>query len=149
MGGSRRRQRLDQELAGRTRRSTSSRELAHTRQLLTARKTRRPSRRLVREAVWSATSVGLALVNEGGEYVSVNDALCRVLGRAEAEMVGQTSAPFTHPEDGHVQGRAQVRSTDGAVEQRAREALRPAERRGPVDAGHDDSCQRPGGRSGR
>jgi diguanylate cyclase (GGDEF)-like protein/PAS domain S-box-containing protein len=49
--------------------------------------------------VWSATPIGLALANERGEYVAANDALCRLLGRDEADIVGRTSVPFTHPDD--------------------------------------------------
>lgn len=49
--------------------------------------------------VWAATPVGLALSNERGEYMSVNDALCRILGRDADDLVGRTSMPFTHPDD--------------------------------------------------
>jgi diguanylate cyclase (GGDEF)-like protein/PAS domain S-box-containing protein len=49
--------------------------------------------------VWAATPIGLALANERGEYIAVNDALCVLLGRDEADLIGQTSVPFTHPED--------------------------------------------------
>jgi diguanylate cyclase (GGDEF)-like protein/PAS domain S-box-containing protein len=49
--------------------------------------------------VWAATPIGLALANERGEYVAVNDALCALLGRDEADLIGHTSVPFTHPDD--------------------------------------------------
>ena len=41
----------------------------------------------------------MALFNTDGEYVRVNAALCRLLGRTEAELLGRRDQEFTHPDD--------------------------------------------------
>ena len=42
---------------------------------------------------------GMALTDLAGRYVQVNDAYCRIVGRARDEIVGHTPADITHPDD--------------------------------------------------
>lgn len=51
------------------------------------------------ETAFSEAPLGIALIGLDGRYLRVNRALCEMLGRAEDELVGSTSAPFTHPDD--------------------------------------------------
>ena len=48
---------------------------------------------------FDAAPIGMALFNTDGEYVRVNAALCRLLGRTEAELLGRRDQEFTHPDD--------------------------------------------------
>ena len=45
------------------------------------------------------TPIGMALFNTDGEYVRVNAALCRMLDRAPAELLGRRDQELTHPDD--------------------------------------------------
>jgi diguanylate cyclase len=84
-------------------------ELDRTRQLLTAAQRAHAVAEARREAVWTSTRLGMAIVNELGEYAQVNAAMCGVLGRAEDEILGQTSNPFMHPDDVSAQRRRHFR----------------------------------------
>lgn len=42
---------------------------------------------------------GVALIGMDGRFLRVNRALCQMLGRSADQLVGSTSAPFTHPDD--------------------------------------------------
>jgi diguanylate cyclase (GGDEF)-like protein/PAS domain S-box-containing protein len=44
-------------------------------------------------------SVGMAVVSADWRWLEVNDALCRLLDRSREELVGQSPAEVTHPED--------------------------------------------------
>ena len=48
---------------------------------------------------FDAAPIGMALFNTDGEYVRVNAALCRLLGRTEAELLGRRDQELTHPDD--------------------------------------------------
>jgi diguanylate cyclase (GGDEF)-like protein/PAS domain S-box-containing protein len=43
--------------------------------------------------------VGMAIVSADWRWLEVNDALCRLLGRSRAELVGRSPAEVTHPDD--------------------------------------------------
>jgi diguanylate cyclase (GGDEF)-like protein/PAS domain S-box-containing protein len=43
--------------------------------------------------------IGMALYNPDGEYVRVNDALCRFLARPAADLLGTRDQVLTHPDD--------------------------------------------------
>jgi diguanylate cyclase (GGDEF)-like protein/PAS domain S-box-containing protein len=43
--------------------------------------------------------LGMALFNTDGEYVRVNHALCRMLGRDPEDLLGRRDQEFTHPDD--------------------------------------------------
>jgi PAS domain S-box-containing protein len=51
------------------------------------------------ETACSDAPMGVALVGIDGRFLRVNRALCEMLGRGEEEIVGHTSAGFTHPDD--------------------------------------------------
>ena len=51
------------------------------------------------DAAFDALPIGMALFNTDGEYVRVNGALCTLLGRSEAQLLGRRDQEFTHPED--------------------------------------------------
>ncbi|MGH9265904.1 MAG: PAS domain S-box protein [Acidimicrobiales bacterium] len=51
------------------------------------------------DIAFDAAPIGMALFNTDGEYVRVNAALCRLLGRTEAELLGRRDQEFTHPDD--------------------------------------------------
>ncbi len=43
--------------------------------------------------------IGIALVGIDGSWLKVNDALCRIVGRTEDELLGLTFQDITHPDD--------------------------------------------------
>jgi PAS domain S-box-containing protein len=51
------------------------------------------------DIAFDAAPIGMALFNTDGEYVRVNAALCRLLGRTEAELLGRRDQELTHPDD--------------------------------------------------
>jgi diguanylate cyclase (GGDEF)-like protein/PAS domain S-box-containing protein len=50
-------------------------------------------------SVFDDSPVGIALADERGRFVEANAALCELLGRPVRELLGRSSAEFTHPED--------------------------------------------------
>jgi PAS domain S-box-containing protein len=48
---------------------------------------------------FDAASAGIALLTTTGEFLHVNDALCRILGRTRRDLLGRTLESLTHPED--------------------------------------------------
>ncbi len=51
------------------------------------------------ESAFELAPTGVALIGMDGRFMRVNLALCQLLGRRAEELVGSTSAPFTHPDD--------------------------------------------------
>ena len=51
------------------------------------------------ESAFELAPTGVALIGMDGRFLRVNRALCLMLGRPADELLGSTSAPFTHPED--------------------------------------------------
>lgn len=51
------------------------------------------------EGAFASAPIGMALVEPGGAWLEVNDALCRLLGRDEHELLASDSQTTTHPED--------------------------------------------------
>ena len=49
--------------------------------------------------VFDNSPTGIALADESGAIVEANPAMCGILGRPLADVVGSASADFTHPED--------------------------------------------------
>jgi len=43
--------------------------------------------------------IGMAIISADWRWLEVNDALCRMLGRSRAELVGRSPAEATHPDD--------------------------------------------------
>ena len=57
------------------------------------------------EAAFAAAPNGVAMIGLDGRFLRVNDALCAMLGRAEAELVGHPTIEVCHPDDlGATQG---------------------------------------------
>ncbi|MBA3906579.1 MAG: PAS domain S-box protein, partial [Pseudonocardiales bacterium] len=55
--------------------------------------------RLVFESAFAAAPIGMALVSVDGRFLKVNNAVCRLLGRDEASLLGDTFQDITHPGD--------------------------------------------------
>ena len=53
----------------------------------------------IMETAFSDAPGGVALIGMDGRFLRVNESLCEILGRSEEEIVGSTSAGFTHPDD--------------------------------------------------
>jgi len=51
------------------------------------------------ESAFTCAPIGMALVDGGGRWLQVNDALCRLLGRTRDELVSATLHDIAHPED--------------------------------------------------
>lgn len=51
------------------------------------------------ESAFTSAPIGMALVDGGGRWLQVNDALCRILGRTRAELQSTTLHAIAHPED--------------------------------------------------
>lgn len=92
--------RILQELASIAQREIQARELtinAHAvaqRALLELK-----SRKAVYRAIFTGAAVGIALVALDGRWQMVNQRLCEILGRTDAELMGLTFKDITHPED--------------------------------------------------
>lgn len=54
-----------------------------------------------RASAFRQAPVGMALVSTRGEWIDVNDALCRLLGRGREELLATTFQQLTHPDDLH------------------------------------------------
>ncbi|MFC6663429.1 PAS domain S-box protein [Deinococcus multiflagellatus] len=50
-------------------------------------------------AMFRGSPIGMALVSLQGGFMTVNEALCRMLGYAQAELLALTFQDITHPED--------------------------------------------------
>lgn len=50
-------------------------------------------------SVFEDSPVAIALSDEQGHFVEVNDALCELLGRPTEGVLGRSAAEFTHPDD--------------------------------------------------
>lgn len=51
------------------------------------------------DVAFEMAPLGMALFDTDGRYVRVNDALCRLLGRTRAELIGMRDQELTHPDD--------------------------------------------------
>jgi diguanylate cyclase (GGDEF)-like protein/PAS domain S-box-containing protein len=56
------------------------------------------------EIAFSEAPGGVALMGMDGRFLRVNESLCELFGRPAEEIVGSTSAPYTHPDDAGVTG---------------------------------------------
>ncbi len=50
-------------------------------------------------AAFSHSAIGIALVSLEGHWLQVNEAMCRILGYSETELLSTTFQALTHPED--------------------------------------------------
>ncbi len=89
------RQRESNEAAQRVRVEAAEREVAQAAQH--ARALGDSERRF--HSAFSHAAIGMALVAPDGQVLQVNPALCNLLGRAEADVLGRRIAGFVHPDD--------------------------------------------------
>jgi diguanylate cyclase (GGDEF)-like protein/PAS domain S-box-containing protein len=90
-------------------------------------------RRLVEESerlllvAFETAPIGMAFFNTEGEYLRVNAALCALLDRAEADLLGRRDQEFTHPEHRASDVAAAWRILDGEIDtwQTEKRFLRP------------------------
>ena len=73
------------------------------------------SRRLL-DLAFESAPIGMAFFNPEGEYIRVNDALCRLLDRARDGLLGHRDQEFTHPEDRESDVAAAWRILDGEID---------------------------------
>lgn len=79
-------------------------------------------------SAFSHAAIGMALVAPDGRVLQVNPAMCALLGRAEADVLGRRFAEFVHPDDadalvGPLLNVADQAGIDKAVELRCRHPL--------------------------
>jgi diguanylate cyclase (GGDEF)-like protein/PAS domain S-box-containing protein/putative nucleotidyltransferase with HDIG domain len=55
--------------------------------------------RAILDLAFDNTPICAALFNTDGQYIRVNDNLCRMLGRSGEQLLGHRDQEFTHPED--------------------------------------------------
>ena len=103
---------VQQEVQLRERLAVAGRHMLRSEAVLSASEARFRS-------IFDLASVGIALVSPTGGWISVNDALCRMLGYTSEELQRLTFQQITHPDDLAIQvdlvGR--LRSGDPAVNQ--------------------------------
>ncbi len=77
--------------------------------------------------VFTASPVGISLADEHGNFVEVNEALCRFFGRPAAQLLGRSAAEFAHPADlaTHEQFGELLESADDGIVRIERRYLRP------------------------
>ena len=60
---------------------------------------------------------GMIFVDLEDRILAVNDSFCQMIGRSREEIVGEDSAPFTHPEDRGITKEAHRRLASGEADQ--------------------------------
>jgi diguanylate cyclase (GGDEF)-like protein/PAS domain S-box-containing protein len=73
------------------------------------------SRRLL-DLAFESAPVGMAFFNPEGEYIRVNDGLCRLLDRAPEALLGRRDQRFTHEDDREADVAAAWRILDGEID---------------------------------
>jgi diguanylate cyclase (GGDEF)-like protein/PAS domain S-box-containing protein len=78
-------------------------------------------------SVFDDSPVGIALADEHGRFVEANAALCELLGRPVRELLGHSSAEFTHPDDAsrHVDVGRLIGSAPDGVARLEKQYVRP------------------------
>ncbi len=66
--------------------------------------------------ILASSPIGLALVDVHGRFTRVNDALCRILGWTEGELLGVSFPSITHPDDLAEDAVLQARQAAGEIE---------------------------------
>ncbi len=51
------------------------------------------------ELAWEHSPIGMTMVSLDGDWIDVNDALCRLLGRTREQLLGRVVEQITHPDD--------------------------------------------------
>lgn len=69
------------------------------------------------QAMFDQAPTGMALIGRSGQWLAVNQALCRMLDRSADELLSTRADVLTHPDDGNV-GLADLgRALDGEIDQ--------------------------------
>jgi PAS domain S-box-containing protein len=66
-------------------------------------------------AAFSHSAIGVALVSLDGRFLQVNQALCRILGHSESELLNSTFESLTHPDDLETNRLLRQRALDGEI----------------------------------
>ena len=75
-------------------------------------------------AIFDDSPVGIGIA-EGGRFTVVNDALCAILGRSSAELVGLPAGELTHPDDLPLNEAVRTTLDTGGVARVQKRYLRP------------------------
>jgi diguanylate cyclase (GGDEF)-like protein/PAS domain S-box-containing protein len=79
------------------------------------------------QSVFDGSPVGIGLADERGLFVEANAALCELLGRPAREVLGHSSAEFTHPDDLalHADAGRMIEAAAGGVARVEKRYVRP------------------------
>lgn len=67
-------------------------------------------------ATYQAATIGIAEADSAGRLLRVNDALCRMLGRSEDELLAMTFLDYTHAEDRKKDGERYAQQVEGKID---------------------------------
>lgn len=67
-------------------------------------------------ATYQAATIGIAEADSAGRLLRVNDALCRMLGRSEDELLAMTFLDYTHAEDKKKDGERYAQQVEGKID---------------------------------
>jgi diguanylate cyclase (GGDEF)-like protein/PAS domain S-box-containing protein len=77
------------------------------------------------ESVWDDSPIGIAICDDRGVLERVNDAMCVILGRTAAQLIGHSLQDFVHPYDECDDGLAALRTGRHMVHESETRYLRP------------------------
>ncbi len=79
------------------------------------------------DVAFDQAPIGMALFNTDGQYVRVNAALCALLGRPAAELIGRRDQELTHPDDrqADIEAAWEILAGRAATHQTEKRFLRP------------------------
>jgi PAS domain S-box-containing protein len=93
-------QQLEMRVAERTRElSSSEEELRQSMEQLGATNRTLTEREAYLTSIINQTVIGIALVDEAGHFIFVNEGYCNIVGRTEAQLLTKTISDITYPED--------------------------------------------------
>lgn len=67
-------------------------------------------------ATYQAATIGIAEADSAGRLLRVNDALCRMLGRSEEELLAMTFLDYTHAEDKKQDAERYAQQVEGKID---------------------------------
>jgi diguanylate cyclase (GGDEF)-like protein/PAS domain S-box-containing protein len=67
------------------------------------------------QSAFSSAPIGMALVDMGGQWLQINDALCHITGYSHDELNATTLEAITHPSDAHIAPEALERLVAGEI----------------------------------
>lgn len=69
--------------------------------------------------------VGIGVVDHDGVFTAVNAAMAAIVGREPSELIGRTSAVYTHPDDAHLVARIQLPGIESVGHSLRKRVVRP------------------------